>query len=79
MSEQKERRSGFFWVKHKEHGWVVAQWCIYPKAWYLPAEYYGMNDHDLLEIDERRIVREEPKHPNYTGLSGNTERIPQNE
>lgn len=30
-------------------------------------------------IDERRIVREEAKHPNYTGFSGNTERIPQSE
>lgn len=61
----KTRESGFYWVKHKEHGWVVAQWCSYPKAWYLPAEYYGMNDHDLLEIDERPIEREVKPIPEY--------------
>lgn len=33
----------------------------------------------MSEIDERRIVREETKNQNYTGFSGNTERIPQNE
>lgn len=31
------------------------------------------------KVDDRRINREEPLHPNYTGFSGTTERTPQNE
>lgn len=72
---KKARESGFYWVNHERHGWVVAWWNGY--MWF--CEGHSHHTANFTEIDERRITREEPLHPNYTGFSGTIERIPQNE
>jgi len=61
---QKNREPGFYWVKLDLHDdWRVAEWKVEPfmrPCWFL-IDYEGdCYDDDLFEIDERRIIREEP-------------------
>lgn len=71
------RESGFYWCNYMGH-WVICQYCVIDDWWDIP----GMNnntvfeDSNFKEIDERRIVREEPVTPK---ISGTTKRTPQNE
>lgn len=76
---KKTRESGFYWCNLFRNKWVVCQWDRNIMIWRVPGRDRSFEDSDFEEIDERRITREEPLHPNYTGFSGTIERIPQNE
>lgn len=51
------RTAGYYWVRTGEH-WFIAEWDGFG---FLPTKGGGINERDLTEIDERRIVRELPK------------------
>lgn len=53
------REPGLYWVRIRSV-WTVAYWNSDTSAWWLPGNESKFNDSDLFEIDERRIVREEP-------------------
>lgn len=60
---QKNRDHGYYWVKFKDSrsnrptNWIVGQWA---EEWYISGCDSGFDDSRMLEIDERRITREEP-------------------
>lgn len=56
---QKNREPGFYWVKFLGD-WEIAEWCSFYEKWYVTGveDYYL--DRELKEIEERRIIREEP-------------------
>lgn len=64
-----EREDGFYWVREIDiEEWIVAFWGEDPLelgprglGWWLPACNVAYKDKDLAEIDERRIVRDEPE------------------
>lgn len=53
----RERESGYYWVKHNGE-WVVAEYRI--RYWFYLNMGSGATDAIWDEIDERKIVREEP-------------------
>jgi hypothetical protein len=76
----KERESGFYFVKTLGTGYFQpAEWVQKWASWRILGFDGLYRDDHLDEIDERRIVREEPLNGNWTGIEGTTERIPQNE
>ena len=50
------REPGFYWVKYIELDWVVCNWNGW--KWLIPGLTF--DDLEIIEIDERRIVRDEP-------------------
>lgn len=75
------RDVGFYWVRYNGN-WHIAKYHITPLGdmlWFMTGDRFAHAETDFTEIDERPIVREEPKHPNYTGFGGTVDRIPQNE
>ena len=56
---QKNRENGFYWVKFAGY-WQVSYWSKFNICWYLASSLRRAADEDFSEIDERRIVREEP-------------------
>lgn len=74
----KTRESGWYHIKI-DGRWTIAAWTYHNEVWRIPFTDGYWYESAFEEIDERRIVREETKNQNYTGFSGNTERIPQNE
>ena len=57
--QPKAREPGPYWVSPKRwNNWVVAHASIQPGTWFLPGEEAPVGDEDMLEIDERRIVRD---------------------
>lgn len=59
------RPDGFYWVRPKGEGWQPAQW-VAPEGfmlgyWLLFCSEEGHGSEVLEEIDESRIVREEPR------------------
>lgn len=55
----KERESGFYWCEYKGE-WRVCEYFSLERNWYLTGDPEPIEDHFFTEIDERRIVREEP-------------------
>ena len=53
------REQGHYNVKYNEK-WAVGFWCELHKVWFFPKDDWGYQDDNFDEIDERRIVREEP-------------------
>ena len=53
-----EREEGWYHVKRND-GWCIAEYA--DGKWYLPVFTYGISDRQVIEIDERRIVRPEPE------------------
>ena len=53
-----EREDGWYHIKRND-GWCIAEYV--DGEWYLPTFSYGIFDKELIEIDERRIVRTEPE------------------
>lgn len=51
---QKNREPGFYWVR--THEWFIAEW--HDDRWWL--SFANFPGDKINEIDERRIVREEP-------------------
>lgn len=58
---EKERPSGFYWVKH-EGVWTVGQYVKIRKDrfWQLVGTIFVLSDVELREIDETPIVRTKP-------------------
>lgn len=55
------RESGLYWVKYNHYSeWTVAEWCSDFSFWMMIGGDGGFRDSDMDDIDERRIVREEP-------------------
>ena len=58
MMNQKNRENGWYWVKCIVHGWVVAG---FDGQKWISTYWVGRKEDSFFnEIDERRIVREEP-------------------
>lgn len=53
-TKQKNRTPGYYWVRHKHFGWVVA-WFRTDYQWSFEIEFY--QDDEFEEIDERKIER----------------------
>lgn len=53
-----ERESGWYHIKRND-GWCIAEYV--DGEWYLPLFIYCITDRQVIEIDERRIVRPEPE------------------
>lgn len=51
------REDGFYWVRYKALGWIVAEQLL--GVWSFKRRTYDYTDEDFDEIDERRIVRPE--------------------
>ncbi|MGL4753506.1 MAG: hypothetical protein ACRCXB_14080 [Aeromonadaceae bacterium] len=52
------REQGYYWIWYDLHaGWEVAYW--HYMGWRTIGAEYDLQDTDLIEIDERLIVREE--------------------
>lgn len=49
------REDGFYWIKPSYSHWKVAQHV--QGTWFLPGSVEGLTDADLMEIDERPVVR----------------------
>lgn len=64
-----EREDGFYWVRRVgEEDWFVAYWGEDPQApgsgiigWWSYGWDWQLHGDELVEIDERRIVRDEPE------------------
>jgi hypothetical protein len=55
------REDGFYWVRRSDE-WQVARWdrnACYRASWSLPGSDDWWDDAEMIEIDERRIVRME--------------------
>lgn len=50
------REDGFYWVRYKRLGWVIAEFEC--GSWHFKSRLYDYSDDDFDQIDERRIVRE---------------------
>lgn len=57
MMMMMNREPGFYWVKFKDSEWVIAEYQF--GDWYFCGVEQSLFD-DFNEIDECRIVREEP-------------------
>jgi hypothetical protein len=58
------REPGFYWVAFtRMEPWVVAEWYIYQGVghWSICGSELDYKDGHFAEINERRIVREEPQ------------------
>ena len=55
-----EREDGFYWVKFNGE-WVVAEWVQVCAMWFVPQETGEFPNLCIEQIDERRIVRQEPE------------------
>jgi hypothetical protein len=64
------REAGFYWVNIEYKGWIICEW--YNNKWFMAGisslaickavmQRQTEDDYLILEIDERRIVREESK------------------
>ena len=53
-----KREPGFYWVLPFGFEWTVAEYTGH--IWMSARVFTAFTDLDMLEIDERRIVREEP-------------------
>ena len=62
------REAGFYWVRHRAGHWLVAQWdpeWAPDGCWWVPGNECAVYEDEPeltdcpIEIDERRIVREE--------------------
>lgn len=54
------REGGFYWVKYVDE-WMIAEWYAPWGHWQTSQSSKVFHDSDFIEIDERPIVREEPK------------------
>lgn len=52
----KNRESGWYWVKAGRN----REWCVIYYDHEYGGDWIGVSEKDIHEIDERRIVREEP-------------------
>lgn len=54
-----KREQGYYWVKHQKHGWIIAFY--YEVMQWYAVEYVPLTitDSDFLEIDERRIIKQD--------------------
>lgn len=67
-----KREDGYYWVKDKEEGWMIAEWVDFGGSvvdnpdteWYICGAEYGLQDVEWDEIDERRITRPKPLQEN---------------
>lgn len=56
MSNNTERKDGYYWVKDG-NAWVIAEWESDNERWALSATSGGFIDDDFSEIDETQIIR----------------------
>lgn len=55
-----KREEGFYWVNQKGL-WLIAEWTYRHNSsgeWYFVGCEYPFREHELIEIDERRIERQ---------------------
>jgi hypothetical protein len=55
-----DEQHGFHWAKSPALGWIIVEFFT-PDSWYVPGDHRAWSRSDFTEIDERRIVREEPR------------------
>ena len=54
------RQEGYYWVKDKHEGWIIAEWCDLFKDGHYCFHFgngHRYDDSDFEEIDEKRIER----------------------
>lgn len=59
MKEDTKREDGYYWVRWEDNTWNIAYYCFWVVVHWQIGDWNGL-DSDFVEIDERRIVREDP-------------------